>query len=309
MIRVPDQKDFDLLYNYYMKKTVSEKTFVLLEQIEFFSIINPAFIAVDQENHVINGFILSHFKDEKSYITMLYAESFEIKQKLIQFYDLSMINQKIKESWIHFFNPVSLAWYPNENIVHPCYQGVPFEGEDYDLYLKNGYHSNSIQDTYFLNLNDFEMKIEVMEQIKNNLLEGIEIALYDPNKHKKILEFTDDIQVPHWKAVILENLNLFNPLPLLVALKKNRVIGFTGPLKVEDNGRGFFAGIGVLDNERGKKIGKTLFFSLCQTLKAMGSSYMTLYTGRDNPAKYIYLSAGFKVVKSFSTMKKRYELL
>ena len=29
-----------------------------------------------------------------------------------------------------------------------------------------------------------------------------------------------------------------------------------------------------------------------------------LYTGRDNPAKYIYLSAGFNVLKSFSTIKK-----
>jgi hypothetical protein len=32
---------------------------------------------------------------------------------------------------------------------------------------------------------------------------------------------------------------------------------------------------------------------------------MTLYTGRDNPAIYIF-ERGFKVVKSFSTMKKIY---
>lgn len=309
MIQALESKDFDILYEYYKEKTLSEHTFVLLNKSEFFSIINQGFLALSFNDLIIDGYILGHIKDDKSYITMLSADSLEIKDSLIQFYDSMMINQEIKESWIHFFNPISLAWYPLKNIVHPCYQGVPLVSMDYDLYLKNGYLSHSIQDTYYLDLNDFEMKSQVILQIKNNLLDGIEIALYDSNKHSKMLEFTDEIKAPHWKAVILENLSKEKPLPLLVALKNNQVIGFTGPLRVEDNGRGFFAGIGVLDTERGKKIGKTLFFSLCHTLKAMGSSYMTLYTGRDNPAKYIYLSAGFKVVKSFSTMKKTYSSL
>jgi len=30
------------------------------------------------------------------------------------------------------------------------------------------------------------------------------------------------------------------PLPLLVATDNDKVIGFTGPLKVTDDGRGFF---------------------------------------------------------------------
>jgi ribosomal protein S18 acetylase RimI-like enzyme len=308
MIRILDPMNLDLIYAYYMKKTLSKMTFVLLSQPEFKAIVNQGLIAVDQEKHRINGFILSHIKDGKSYITMLYGESIEVKQALLKFYDSMMIKESIKESWIHFFNPISLAWYPLQDIVHPCYQGVPLSGSDYDLYLKNGYHSHSIQDTYYLDLNDFEMKLEVIEQIEKNKLDGIEIALYDSKKHTKIEEFADEIKASHWKDVILENLRLPNPFPLLVALKNNQVIGFTGPLRVEESKRGFFAGIGVLDTERGKKIGKTLFFSLCQTLKAMGSSYMTLYTGRDNPAKYIYLSAGFKVVQSFSTMKKTYEL-
>jgi len=309
MIQALEPKDFDLLYEYYKDKTLFERIFVLLNKTEFFSIINQGFSAISFNDLTIDGFVLGHIKDEKSYVTILSADSLEIKDSLIQFYDFMMINRKIKESWIHFFNPISLAWYPLKNIIHPCYQGIPIESEDNNLYVVNGYLSHSIQDTYYLNLYDFEMKNEVILQMKNNLLDSIEIALYDSNKHSKMLEFTDEIQAPHWKAVILDNLSKEKPLPLLVALKNNQVIGFTGPLRVEDNGRGFFAGIGVLDTERGKKIGKTLFFSLCQTLKAMGSSYMTLYTGRDNPAKYIYLSAGFKVVKSFSTMKKTYNSL
>ena len=39
-------------------------------------------------------------------------------------------------------------------------------------------------------------------------------------------------------------------------------------------------------------------------LKEMGASYMTFFTGLDNPARYIYLGAGFQVAQSFADMKK-----
>ena len=84
----------------------------------------------------------------------------------------------------------------------------------------------------------------------------------------------------------------------------NEVVGFTGPLRKENNGRGYFAGIGVLSSHQGKKLGKTLFYRLCEELKLLGSDYMTLFTGRNNNAKYIYKQAGFEVVKSFMILKK-----
>lgn len=306
MTRILKHMDLEKLYRYYQEKTLFDKTFVLLEKSSFFKIVEQGFLAIEENDSQISGFILSHIKDEKSYITILYGESIYIKSTLLDFYDHQMIMKGTKESLIHFFNPISLSWYPLEGITHPCYQGVLLDSEMYDFYLENHYISNSIQDTYYLDLNTFKMPENIINQIKMNQSEGFEIAFYDPKKHTKINEFTDDINAPHWKSVILNNLNQENPLPLLVALKHNQVIGFTGPLKVEESKRGFFAGIGVLETERGKKIGKTLFFMLCQTLKDMGSSYMTLYTGRDNLARFIYLSAGFQVVKSFSTMKKIY---
>ena len=33
---------------------------------------------------------------------------------------------------------------------------------------------------------------------------------------------------------------------------------------------------------------------------------MTFFTGLDNPARYIYLSAGFKIAQSFADMKKNF---
>lgn len=307
MIRIPEMIDFDALYAFYKEKTIQEETFVLLKPSTFKDIVERGFLAIKERKSSISGFVLSHFKDNQSYITMLYGSSIDDKHALIQFYDQKMMEFNIHESFIHFFNPVSLPWYPMKDIVHPCFQGVLIGSENDEIYQSNKYLPHSIQDTYYRNLNTFEMPNSIIDQLKDNQKDGYEIALYNPKKHKKILEFADNINAPHWKSVILENINSENPLPLLVALKNHQVIGFTGPLRVEENGRGYFAGIGVLEAERGKKIGKTLFFMLCQTLKNMGSSYMTLYTGRDNPARFIYLSAGFEILKSFYTMKKKYD--
>jgi ribosomal protein S18 acetylase RimI-like enzyme len=306
MIRTPKIIDFDSLYTYYKEKTTQENTYVLLDLSRFKDIVNRGFLALDERESSIYGFILGHFRNDKSYISLLYGNSYDSKDSLIQFYDQSMIDLKIKETYLHFFNPVSLPWYPIEDIVHPCFQGVIVGSENEVIYLKNHYIVNSIQDTYYRDLKKFEIPESIKEQTTFNQKDGYEITIYDQKKHLKILEFTENINAPHWKNVILENINRKDPLPILVALKDNQVIGFAGPLRVEENGRGYFAGIGVLETERGKKIGKTLFFMLCQTLKNMGSSYMTLFTGRENAARFIYLSAGFKVVKSFNTMKKTY---
>ena len=37
--------------------------------------------------------------------------------------------------------------------------------------------------------------------------------------------------------------------------------------------------------------------------KKNGATYMTFFTGLDNPARYIYLGAGFNIACSFADMK------
>ena len=51
--------------------------------------------------------------------------------------------------------------------------------------------------------------------------------------------------------------------------------------------------------------GGVLFSVLCRSLKEIGASYMTLFTGETNPARYIYQSAGFKIVKTWADMEKK----
>lgn len=72
----------------------------------------------------------------------------------------------------------------------------------------------------------------------------------------------------------------------------------------EPTGRGHLDGICVDPETRGGGLGKALFCMLCEYSKHNGAKYMTFFTGLDNPARRIYLFAGFKIAQSFADMKK-----
>jgi len=51
-------------------------------------------------------------------------------------------------------------------------------------------------------------------------------------------------------------------------------------------------------------LGTLLFYRLLQREKEVGSQYMSLFTGEDNHARFIYLGAGFRIVRTFGVMLK-----
>ena len=103
---------------------------------------------------------------------------------------------------------------------------------------------------------------------------------------------------------IRNNLKRENPYPFLVAANNNKVVGWTGAMYTESTGRGHLDGIAVDPNVRGGGLVKSLFCSLCDYSKKQGSSFMTFFTGLENPARYIYLYAGFRICQSFAIMRK-----
>jgi len=209
-----------------------------------------------------------------------------------------MCKQQIQEIWIHFFNPVQLSWYPLPKVVHPGVQGVDRDSFLYPMYRELGYQNHSLQETYYLKLTEYKEHCIFYPN------KSLSIDFYNSKIHKSLDPYTKKMKEKHWASVLLQNAEQVKPLPLLVALEDRQIIGFAGPLKVQENGRGYFAGIGILEEYRGQKLGKYLFNNLCQSLKDMGARYMTLFTGQNNVAKHIYLNTGFVVVKRFMTMKK-----
>ena len=89
-----------------------------------------------------------------------------------------------------------------------------------------------------------------------------------------------------------------------VIVKDGKVKGWTGAMWNEESGRGHFDGIAILEEVRGRGLGKALFSLLAYHSKLNGAKFMTFYTGLTNHARYIYMGAGFKIIQSFAIMKK-----
>ena len=205
-----------------------------------------------------------------------------------------------------FHNPVQLPWYvPHGNgDYHPCLPGVDKSSGLY-LFLKNrGYRDYATQNCYYRRMSDYTDKPSIAATRERLLSEGIELTLYDPDKHHGLPELFDNINNPGWKAHVLARLDL----PIVVAVDLNEgglVVGYTGPLSVSGTpGRGNFCGIGVRTEYRGRGIGKPVFCEMCARHRNGGADFMSLYTGEDNPARNIYESAGFRIVRSFADMRK-----
>ena len=206
-----------------------------------------------------------------------------------------------------FFNPVALTWIvpgtPGHD--HPNAPGVDVASDAYIFFKNQGYTDRVLQNSYYLPLDRFSIKPEVQAKMDALPQHDLSICFYDPAKHFGMEELLEDLGSDDWREQILGNLaRPDGGDPVIIAEHKGKVVGFTGPIRVQESGRGYFAGIGVHSQYRQYGLGKSLFSTLCQSLKNIGAGYMTLFTGETNPARRIYQSAGFKIVRTWSAMEK-----
>ena len=190
-------------------------------------------------------------------------------------------------------------------MTHPNTPGVDVSCGAY-LFFKNcGYREFALQNSYYLPLSQYEYPADMAKHKENLKEKGFTFTVYDKKEHSEMEEMLQALGNPEWQRIVLGEPALSEGgRPILVALCGKQVCGFTGPLAVEESGRGFFAGIAVDEKARGNGLAKTLFCALCYQLKEMGAEYMTLFTGENNPARNIYEAAGFSVVRSWSDMRK-----
>lgn len=197
-------------------------------------------------------------------------------------------------------------WYiPNTN-KHD-HAGAPGACVNSDLYfflLNNGYNIIDEEDAFHLDLDKFIMPKRVLDDLEKCRKEGISITLYNKEVHTGIEEFYEDIKDEAFERVIRYNLSLDEPKPFAVVVKDNKVYGWTGAFYTEPSGRAHFDGIIISSKVRGKGLGRALFATLAEYSKTHGSEFMTFFTGRNNFARYIYLSLGFKIIQSFAVMEK-----
>lgn len=209
-----------------------------------------------------------------------------------------------------FFNPVTLEWVvpgsPGHD--HPNAPGVDVAGKGYLFLKNNGYRDVDHENAYYRRLEGFAHSPAIARSLEALGQQGIEITRYDPARHTGLAELLDDLGSEDWRNILLSNAaRPDGGRPLLIVAHGARVCGFAGPLDVQPSGRGYFAGIGVHSAYRQRGAGKALFSCLCMNLQDIGAQFMTLFTGESNPARNIYESAGFRIVKCWAGMRKTME--
>lgn len=206
-----------------------------------------------------------------------------------------------------YFLPSCYSWYiPNtDNHDHPCAPGIRINSNEYFFYLHRGYEPYGYQDAFHLDLPKYEISESIKQILDANKKDGITIELYDPQKHYGIDEFYRELNIYDFEKVIRANLELEKTYPFLVVSKDNRIVGWTGAMWNEPSGRGHFDGIAILEEVRGRGLGKALFSMLAYYNKMHGAKFMTFYTGLTNHARYIYMGAGFKIIMSYASMEKK----
>lgn len=207
---------------------------------------------------------------------------------------------------LYFASPINLEWLipDTKKADHPGAPGIPYNSPYYFLLLANGYNTNGQLDAYYLDIRNYEIPTKVVKKENENETLGYKITIYDEKKHTGFPELFEALKNPGWHDAVKNNLAKETPLPMLIAEKEGQILGWTGPMYTQESGRGYFAGIGIHPNTQGLGLGKSLFCHLCYQSRVNGATFMSLFTGSDNPARNIYLYAGFKVRQSFAIMRK-----
>ncbi|NBD26631.1 GNAT family N-acetyltransferase [Paenibacillus glycinis] len=211
-----------------------------------------------------------------------------------------------KQADVLFFNPMMLPWYVpgTPKHEHNNAPGVPVGSPLHAYLLARGYAERTQECAMYLELSGFAWTDEIRAKEARAGDGGYAVELFDPRRHAGIEAMLDGFDNPLWRREIARC--AADGVPVVIAARAGRAVGFAGPVIREDNGRGYFAGIGVHPEHEGHGLGSLLFFRLCEAFKAIGADYMSLYTGIKNPAIRIYEKAGFRPVKHFAIMRKEF---
>jgi ribosomal protein S18 acetylase RimI-like enzyme len=262
------------------------------------------------EDHDVIGFISGFVGEDKAYISMIMVHPNHQRKSygtsLLQTFEnhVKSLSYAINSIDLVFFNPVHLSWFISNTPqhTHPNAPGVLLDSNAYYFFIKHNYQTYAIQNSYYKPLiqdnYDFNMNNRLFELNQ----QGISITCYNPKIHSSFEALFDDLNNDSWKKAIEDT--LFKRKDILVVTDHNHVIGFAGPLDVEPSQRGYFAGIGIHSKYRSQKIGKVLFHILTVELKKRGATFMSLFTGDQNPARYVYEHEGFKIVATWANMRK-----
>ena len=172
-------------------------------------------------------------------------------------------------------------------------------------FLKNRGYAVAVREVaMYLNLAEYEKKPEVEARRAKLAEEGITAGLYDVTQQAEFDGMCDRVGSEYWRQVLREEIAKENPRPILAAVTGGHIVGFTGPVDRQENGRGWFTGICTDPLYERRGIAGVLFNDLMGEFIKVGAAYSTLFTGTENHAQRLYLKTGFRPARYFAIMKK-----
>lgn len=222
-------------------------------------------------------------------------------------------------------NPINLDW---------CIPGTP--GHDHNnspgmdegcagyTFLQHlGFDALHHEVAMYLNLADYHDRPEIAQKKQQLKKEDIFIGRYDPSLNYEYDGMFDRLKSEYWRTALKTEIECHKqnkpctdirfipngkipagPRPILAGMHDGHIVAFTGPVDIQQSGRGWFSGICTDPNYGGRGIAAVLFDELMQEFIKIGAQFSTLFTGVENHAQKIYLNAGFKVVRTFAVMEK-----
>lgn len=207
---------------------------------------------------------------------------------------------------ISSLSPINMDWLipgtPGHG--HNNMPGLDTLSPAYPFLTKRGYCSYVGEVAMYIDLSRYEKKPLVEEARARLKGEGIVAGLYDVNEHCSWDGMCDRVGSEYWRKVLKDETSSPSPRPILAARTNGQIVGFTGPVDVQPNGRGWFTGICTdpLYEQRG--IATVLFNDLMGEFIKIGAKYTSLFTGTENHAQRLYLKTGFRPVRRFDMLRK-----
>ena len=205
--------------------------------------------------------------------------------------------------------PINLDWIVpgTPGHEHNNMPGADAEGMGYDFLIRRGYAERVREVAMYLDLATYQKSPEIEEKRAALAAQDIRAGLYDPALAADYHGMCDRVGSEYWRQVLREELEKDAPRPILAAVHQGQMVGFTGPVDRQENGRGWFTGICTDPLYEKRGIASVLFNDLMEQFIRTGAAYSTLFTGRENHAQKLYLKTGFRAARQFAIMHKQLE--
>ncbi len=221
-------------------------------------------------------------------------------------------------------NPVHLTWLIPGAGGHD-HNNAPGANEDtggYGYLLHQGFRDVFHEISMYMPLSAYRWDPQLDAVREKLAAEGIYTGRWQLGMGEDYGGMCDRVGSEYWRNVLRQELAAWHagqpnadpecwpdgtppagPRPLLVAVKGEQIIGFTGPVDRQRSGRGWFTGICTDPAWGGRGIATVLFNLLMREFVDAGAEFCSLFTGADNHAQKIYRRAGLRVTSRWAVLE------